>query len=437
MADGSKERNAGLNEPATIRQREKGYDIFTNMDVGRGASHIEKIDSMDIFESDDEAARYAEQVDGVRIIHDIQFEPGSQHYANYIDTPENRDILCDIIWENALGKLSVLYGNQIELPIILNEIAKVLRQVGVELTDDSIMRMGKQEFEHLIDNKRSSKSQKKKWNFHYDVVDMTCKNGDVLRNTNGNDYRIMEKYSDKNMLFMDVDTGALIVGVGVSFVRKLPKATEGEIEQAKGLINDYCLQEYDVEETFEEYPMVILAIARETIEKVDGTRDNIEIVTKADLENYKLITTVDDEVVDIEYYECMEDFIKDRLEYLEYDELVSLSEDARLIAEGRKEFKNICNGINIEWGHGRYLTNVLSDIDFAELRREFSDEPKPNEKGEYSIEIREVLSRTETVKAEYLSDAIDEVVERYKKGEIVLSSDDFKGVDWIPVDKKR
>ena len=46
---------------------------------------------------------------------------------------------------------------------------------------------------------------------------------------------------------------------------------------------------------------------------------------------------------------------------------------------------------------------------------------------EFDIEIREELSRTVTVEAETLGDAIDQVMGMYKHGEIVLDAEDFVG----------
>ena len=46
---------------------------------------------------------------------------------------------------------------------------------------------------------------------------------------------------------------------------------------------------------------------------------------------------------------------------------------------------------------------------------------------EFDIEIKEELSRTITVKAETLGDAIEQVMEQYKKGEIGLDAGDFVG----------
>jgi len=46
---------------------------------------------------------------------------------------------------------------------------------------------------------------------------------------------------------------------------------------------------------------------------------------------------------------------------------------------------------------------------------------------EFDIEIKEELSRTVKVKAETLGDAIDQVMEMYDRGEIVLDAEDFVG----------
>lgn len=67
----------------------RGYAIFTS-DYGNGASHIERIDDMMVFDSDSEAAEQAEK-DGIKIIHDMTFP--DEHCASYIDTPENRELL--------------------------------------------------------------------------------------------------------------------------------------------------------------------------------------------------------------------------------------------------------------------------------------------------------------------------------------------------------
>lgn len=70
----------------------RGYSVFTS-DYGNGATHIERIDDMDAFESDAEAVEQAER-DGIKIIHDIELP--EEHQAAYIDIPENRELLKDL-----------------------------------------------------------------------------------------------------------------------------------------------------------------------------------------------------------------------------------------------------------------------------------------------------------------------------------------------------
>ena len=66
--------------------------MFTS-DYGNGATHIERLDIMGVFDSDAEAAEQAEK-DGIKIIHDIELP--EEHVAYYIDTPENRELLANI-----------------------------------------------------------------------------------------------------------------------------------------------------------------------------------------------------------------------------------------------------------------------------------------------------------------------------------------------------
>lgn len=46
--------------------------------------------------------------------------------------------------------------------------------------------------------------------------------GDIIHNFNGSDYRVMERYTDKNMLLMDVNSGNFVVGIGVCQYARYP-----------------------------------------------------------------------------------------------------------------------------------------------------------------------------------------------------------------------
>lgn len=49
---------------------------------------------------------------------------------------------------------------------------------------------------------------------------------------------------------------------------------------------------------------------------------------------------------------------------------------------------------------------------------------------EFDVEIKEVLSRVQRVKAESLDDAINKAMDMYYSEKIVLGSEDMKGVDF-------
>ena len=50
--------------------------------------------------------------------------------------------------------------------------------------------------------------------------------GEIYHNFNGSDYRLMERYSDRNMLFMDVNSGQFVVGVGVDYFVRYPQGED-------------------------------------------------------------------------------------------------------------------------------------------------------------------------------------------------------------------
>jgi len=87
--------------------------------------------------------------------------------------------------------------------------------------------------------------------------------------------------------------------------------------------------------------------------------------------------------------------------------------------------------VGVSWDHGIYLPSVPSTIDFRLLKEHYGEqkkEEKIKEMQEFDIEIKEILSRVETVEADCLGDAIDKAMEMYYAEEIVLNADDFKSV---------
>ena len=157
--------------------------------------------------------------------------------------------------------------------------------------------------------------------FHYELKKQDFRQGDILHNFNGTDYRVMEKYTEKNLLLMNLSSGSLVVALDTDYFARYPKNGE-------------------------------------------QTEENAEY--------------------------------------------------------------------GIEWGHGVYLSAVPSEIDFRSLRTEYGSVEKSQD-GTFDIEVRETLSRVKSVPADCLGDALDEVMEQYRSGELILDADDFQGVDYIPV----
>jgi len=56
---------------------------------------------------------------------------------------------------------------------------------------------------------------------------------------------------------------------------------------------------------------------------------------------------------------------------------------------------------------------------------------------EYDVEIKEVFSRIEKIKAESLGEAIDKAMEKYYAQEIILDAEDLKDVDFLPYKQKQ
>ena len=155
----------------------------------------------------------------------------------------------------------------------------------------------------------------------YEKLEKTLKPGDIVHNLNGADYRVLECYSDKDILFVDIASGNFVVGVGVEYFAKYPKT-----------------------------------VGRDSEDCVYG----------------------------------------------------------------------------IEWGHGVYLGDMFSQINFEILRKEYKKQEEVIEEGtkEFDIEITETLQRVQKVEAECLGDAIDKAMEMYYRQQIVLDAEDMKDVEF-------
>lgn len=143
---------------------------------------------------------------------------------------------------------------------------------------------------------------------HYEKLESNLDQGEIYHNFNGSDYRLMEKYSGRNMLFMDIYSGQFVVGVGVDLFARYPQGEDRDsalceegIEWGSGVylgntpstINFSLLRkEYGIEKeinTVEEY-RAMLSVRFETyyeVAKNEGISDSVrEAATNAMYEEF-------------------------------------------------------------------------------------------------------------------------------------------------------
>ncbi len=114
----------------------------------------------------------------------------------------------------------------------------------------------------------------------------------------------------------------------------------------------------------------------------------------------------------------------------------------------KSEIESVSNtSYGIEWEHGIYCGPTPSAIDFKELRTSYGEykevtpaqevQKEMEEYQVFQIEIREILSRVQTIEAETLGDAIDKAMGLYDSQQVVLDYSDCKGVDYIHIDSEK
>lgn len=163
----------------------------------------------------------------------------------------------------------------------------------------------------------------------YEKIEKEFIQGEILRNFNKNDYRVMERFSANNLLLMDVKSGDMVVAVDTQLYAMYPK---GETKESSNCV------------------------------------------------------------------------------------------------------------IAISWGHGIYLGNTPSHIDFKELRQEYGTKNYEVHKSDkpmiFEVEVEERLSKLIEVKANSMEEAIDKVRDQYYDEDIVLDADDMKQVEFKEIGAK-
>jgi len=128
----------------------------------------------------------------------------------------------------------------------------------------------------------------------------------------------MEVYS-----FSDTDIERLKVrleGLVENKYRQYPNWKSSELERAKGLINDFCNTEYQHGADFSD--MTCVGIAHTTI-----TDDEIPIQVNVNLIDYSLERYIDNTLVDKREFDDIADLAMNQLEYLNFDDLISFTDE--------------------------------------------------------------------------------------------------------------
>ena len=141
----------------------------------------------------------------------------------------------------------------------------------------------------------------------------------------------------------------------IEIVDFAPFANEHDmmIDRAKELINEFCQREYHHSADFDDLSNVSLAYT----ETEDGMH---EIQSYADLESFRIVTTVDGQNVRMEDFESLQDMVNQGLQGLEFGDLVYVSEDE--LAPFYEPDEDIANVV-----HTAYSEPPTDDIEDDEL----------------------------------------------------------------------
>ena len=96
------------------------------------------------------------------------------------------------------------------------------------------------------------------------------------------------------------------------------------LKSVKNVINDFCLKEYDGEADFSDPSNIEIAYTDWSDKETDAVH-SVQVVV--DLQNYALFTYVDGNVADERNYDSLEAFMEMELAFLDFDSLVSLSDE--------------------------------------------------------------------------------------------------------------
>ena len=103
------------------------------------------------------------------------------------------------------------------------------------------------------------------------------------------------------------------------------KIQEERLEYAKNLIEQFCYDEYEHGAEFDNLSNISIAYTDYFDEEV---RKEYDVQVFVDLNNYKISTYLDNDEIEVNQYDSLDKLIASELEHLDFDSLVSVSDEA-------------------------------------------------------------------------------------------------------------
>ena len=219
------------------------------------------------------------------------------------------------------------------------------------------------------------------FNLHYEMENRSFERGQTFHNFNDHDYMVLEALSPRNLVVMDMKSGSLTIALGATEYKRYPK---------------------------DEKP----------------TKDNTTIGVSWEHGIYlgSTLSTTNFKAYKREYGtpEKIEDI---------YDYRAKLKQKFYFYQDMSKD-DDVPKKLQNDFLHQMYEDFGTIEEDFFYDRL---DRRRYHMEQEFDVEIKEVLSRVQKVKAESLDDAINKAMDMYYAEQIVLGAEDMKGVDFAPI----
>ncbi len=186
-------------------------------------------------------------------------------------------------------------------------------------------------------------------------------------------FNISEMTEDDKQGFIDsvetaMDFGEPVTDEEMKVYNQLTDETT--IEQAKQLINDFCVEEHGNEADFTNLKSV--GIAYTTI-----TDDELEVQVNVNLEDFSISRYVDNTLIDTQKYDTLGELIHNELENLSFDDLIYFTDEQLEVLNVEAD-----NDIVEENFDNEYSDDELASIyggDTANAQKEIADEASENE----------------------------------------------------------